>query len=481
MKLFSGIADLPGKIPTTGIALAVAGTLALAGCENRGTGDGRNTADNRPLTNAVVSSRVETPLPGEAGANPPPGAAAPAAPPTPAMSTDQAMPDIQLTPPPGIANRTRVALLIPLSGPRANLGQAVLDAAKLALFDVADGDFELRPYDTAATVEGAAAAAQIAVSDGVKLVIGPIFSDAVRGAAPVVRDAGLNMLAFSNDRNVAEPGIYLSGLFPESQIERVIAYAAGRGVRRLGVLAPRGPFGLRALDAARRAATGAGIDLVRTEIFGPSTDDIVRAARTIGDYDVRRAALLAQKAALAGREDEVSKRALARLDILDTLGPVAFDALLVATSEGELVNMAAQLGNFDIDTKRVRLLGLASWAADGTGREPSLVGGWFASPPTANDTEFIRSYRAMYETEPHPLAANAYDLVALAAILGSQEGGAKFDDATLTSETGFAGISGLFRFLPDGLSERSLEVRELTTSGNKIIDPAQKSFDSLTN
>ena len=149
MKLFSGIADLPGKIPTTGIALAVAGTLALAGCENRGTGDGRNTADNRPLTNAVVSSRVETPLPGEAGANPPPGAAAPAAPPTPAMSTDQAMPDIQLTPPPGIANRTRVALLIPLSGPRANLGQAVLDAAKLALFDVADGDFELRPYDTA--------------------------------------------------------------------------------------------------------------------------------------------------------------------------------------------------------------------------------------------------------------------------------------------------------------------------------------------
>ena len=55
MKLFSGIADLPGKIPTTGIALAVAGTLALAGCENRGTGDGRNTADNRPLTNAVVA------------------------------------------------------------------------------------------------------------------------------------------------------------------------------------------------------------------------------------------------------------------------------------------------------------------------------------------------------------------------------------------------------------------------------------------
>lgn len=481
MTLFSGIAYLPGRFPVTGIALAVAAALALTACENRGTGDGRNTAGSGTLPGAVLSSRVETPLPGEAGSIPPATTVPPAASATPAPEAEQQTQGVQLIPPPGMANRTRVALLVPLSGPRADIGRAVSDAAKLALFDVADGDFELRPYDTAATGAGAAAAAERAVSDGVKLVIGPIFSAAVQGAAPIVQEAGLNILAFSNDRNVAAPGVYLSGLFPESQIERVISYAAQRGIRRLGVLAPRGPFGARVLDAARRASAASGVELVRTEEFGASTDDIVRAARTIGDYDVRRAALLAQKKALAGREDEVSKRALARLDILDTLGPVAFDALLVATSEGELVNMAAQLGNFDIDTKRVRLLGLASWAADGTGREPALIGGWFAAPPAAEETEFTRSYRAMYETEPHPLAANAYDLVALAAILGSQEGGARYDSAMLTSETGFAGISGLFRFLPNGLSERSLEVREVTPDGSKVIDPAQKSFKTLTN
>ncbi len=481
MRLFSGIADLPGKIPTTGAALAVVAVLALAGCENTGTGGGRNTADAGELTGANAPNRVESPLPGEPGAAPPPMAAVPMVPTQPGMTGEQMTPGIQLTPPAGMVNRTRVALLAPLSGPRANLGQAVLDAAKLALFDVADGEFELRPYDTAATAEGAAGAAERAVADGVKLVIGPVFSAAVRGAAPIVSAAGLNMLAFSNNRDIAEPGVYLSGLFPESQIARVIAYAAQRGVRRLGVLAPAGEFGVRVLEAAQRSAAESGIALVRTEEFGPSTDDIVRAARTIGDYDVRRAALLAQKKALAGRKDEASRRALARLDILDTLGPVAFDALLVATSQGELVNMAAQIGNFDIDTKRVRLLGLASWATDGTGREPSLVGGWFAAPPATSDNDFTRSYRAMYETQPHPLAANAYDLVALAAILGSQEGGARYDSATLTSENGFVGISGLFRFLPNGRSERSLEVREVTTSGNKIVDPAPKIFESLTN
>ncbi|MFT5487859.1 MAG: branched-chain amino acid transport system substrate-binding protein [Paracoccaceae bacterium] len=481
MRLFSGIADLPGKIPTTGAALAVAAVIALAGCENTGTGGGRNSPDAGPLTGANAPTRVESPLPGEPGASPPRMTTGPAIPTQPGMTGDGPMSGIQLTPPPGMANRTRVALLLPLSGSRADLGQAVLDAAKLALFDVADGNFELRPYDTGATGEGAASAAERAVADGVKLVIGPIFSAAVQGATPIIQNAGLNMLAFSNNRDVAEPGVYLSGLFPETQIERVIAYAARRGARRLGVLAPRGSFGVRVLQAAQRAAAASGVELVRSQEFGPSTDDIVRAARTIGDYDVRRAALLAQKKALTGREDEVSKRALARLEILDTLGPVAFDALLVATSEGELVNMAAQLGNFDIDTKRVRLLGLSSWASDGTGREPALVGGWFAAPPATDDNDFTRNFRAMYETAPHPLAANAYDLVALAAILGSQEGGARYDSATLTSETGFAGISGLFRFLPSGLSERSLEVREITPTGNKIVDPAQKSFEMLTN
>ena len=292
MRLFSGIVDFSGKIPTAGVALAVTAALALGGCENTGTGGGRNTAGGGPLTGANAPSRVESPLPGEPGASPPPTATAPAAPVDPGSAGPEATPGIQLTPPPGIANRTRVALLLPLSGPRAGLGRAVLDAAQLALFDVADGDFELRPYDTAATGEGAAIAAGQAVADGVKLVIGPIFSAAVRGAAPVVQEAGLNMLAFSNNRDVAEPGVYLSGLFPESQIARVIAYAARRGVRRLGVLAPGGAFGARVLDAARQSAQAAGITLVRSEIFGPSTDDIVRAVRTIGDYDTRRAALL---------------------------------------------------------------------------------------------------------------------------------------------------------------------------------------------
>jgi branched-chain amino acid transport system substrate-binding protein len=477
MRLLSGNCGFPAA----GAALAIVTALALAGCDNTGTGAGRNTAGGPVLTGPGAPTRVESPLPGEIGASPP-ALSVPATPPVPVVNPPPAAaPSVQLTPPPEIANQIRVAILLPLSGPQAALGRAVLDSAMLALFDVANSDFALLPFDTAGTAEGAAIAAEDAVAANVKLVVGPVFSDAVAAAAPVTLRAEINMLAFSNNRGVAEPGVFLSGLLPESQLARVIDYAARHGVRRIGALIPTGPFGARALDAARLAAGAVGIEVVRSREFGPSSPEIAAAVRLISNYDERRAALLAQKKALQGLENEVSKRALNRLSILDTFGPVPFDGLIVAASGAELVNVAAQLSNYDIDTKRVRLLGLSSWAVEGTGREPALIGSWFAAPPAAFSREFNRNFQAMYETTPHGLGRAAYDLVALAAILGSQEDGPKFDRATLSSETGFAGVGGLFRFLPDGLSQRSLEVREVTPGGAKTVEPARSTFESLPN
>lgn len=477
MRLLSGNCGFPAA----GAVLAIVAALALAGCDNTGTGAGRNTAGGPVLTGPGAPTRVESPLPGEIGAAPP-ALLVPSAPPVPTVNPPPAAaPSVRLTPPPEIANQIRVAILLPLSGPQAALGRTVLDAAMLALFDVADSDFALLPFDTAGTAEGAAIAAENAVAANVKLVVGPVFSAAVAAAAPITLRAELNMLPFSNNRGVAEPGVFLSGLLPESQIARVIDYAARRGVRRIGALVPAGPFGARVLDAARLAAGIVGIEIVRSREFGPSSAEIAAAVRLISDYDERLAALVAQRKALEGREDEISKRALNRLSILDTFGPVPFEGLIVAASGAELVNVAAQLGNYDIDTKRVRLLGLSSWAIERTGREPALIGGWFAAPPAAASREFRRNFRAMYETTPHALGRAAYDLVALAAILGSQEGGPKFDRATLSSETGFAGVGGLFRFLPDGLSQRSLEVREVTPDGAKTVDPARSTFEAPSN
>ncbi|MEC7488758.1 MAG: penicillin-binding protein activator [Pseudomonadota bacterium] len=486
--------------------IAVCAPLALYACQDTGSRDASKTARRTVISAPKMGirkeiSRPHKPVfppgqqtPAAANSSTPPGPVVmqppireiggphkPVFPPgrqTPAAANSSIPPGPVVMQPPirETGGRARVGILLPLTGPQAVWGRALLDAAMLAVFDIADGNFVLMPFDTQGTAAGAEAAAKTAARSMVQLVIGPIFSRAVTGATAALRKTGINMIAFSNDRDVAGPGVYLAGLSPETQIGRIVHYAANRGKQRLALLLPDNTFGVRALEVAKIAAEQAGIQLVRAERYTQSEEGIAQTVRIISNYRQRRASLVKQRTALSRSTDERSKRELERLKLLETLGSVPFDALLIAASGTELVNVAAQLGNFDVDPKHVQLLGLASWAAKITGREPTLVGGWYAVPPLQLDDEFIKAYTATYQSIPQSLSTMAYDLVALAAILGSQKPSVRYRRKALASKAGFTGAGGLFRLLPNGQSQYSLEVREVLPRGSKIIDPARRNF-----
>ncbi|HAA93480.1 MAG TPA: hypothetical protein DCE33_13615, partial [Rhodospirillaceae bacterium] len=107
-----------------------------------------------------------------------------------------AVPDVRLSPFASPTRNTKVALLLPLSGPQAALGQAMLEAAQLAMFEMATDQFTLHPIDTRGTPEGARSAADQAIQDGVSLILGPLLANSVRSVAPVAGRVGLNVVAF---------------------------------------------------------------------------------------------------------------------------------------------------------------------------------------------------------------------------------------------------------------------------------------------
>ena len=111
------------------------------------------------------------------------------------------------------------------------------------------------PRDTGGTPEGAAEAAAQALAEGVRLMIGPLFSASVAAMTPVAQAAGVNVIAFSSDRGVARPGVYLMGFLPAQQVDRVVSFAAGRGLNWFTVLAPSSIYGetmVRAVTEATR-------------------------------------------------------------------------------------------------------------------------------------------------------------------------------------------------------------------------------------
>ena len=183
-----------------------------------------------------------------------------------------------------------VAMLLPLSGDRASVGQDMLDAAQMAVFDIAGNDFNLKVYDTQGTPEGAEDAAKLAVADRARIVLGPLYGRSAAAIRSIISAAGINAVVFSNDRTVAGSPVHLMGLMPEQQIERVIRFAAQRGYRRIGLLLPHGEYGDLVLKSARASAIASGAEITRIAYYDALASDFTETARSFAEYKNRRAA-----------------------------------------------------------------------------------------------------------------------------------------------------------------------------------------------
>ena len=336
-----------------------------------------------------------------------------------------------------------VALLLPLTGASGALGQAMLNAAQMALFDLADDRLELLTRDTQGSAAGAASAAQSAISDGAQLILGPLLAAEVEAVKPVAQAAHIPVLAFSTATQLAGQGIYLMGFTPDQEIARVTAYAHQHGHNLFALLAPRSPYGEVVSEAVKEAVTANGATLVRSEFYDASTNDMATAVRRF---------------ASEGHD---------------------YDALFLPEGDGRLKALAPQLPYFDIDPGQVKFLGTGLWDEPGLGTEPELDNAWYAAPPPNLRANFEKRYQELYKTMPPRLATLGYDATALAAVLSHAPEGANFSDAALTSPNGFSGVDGIFRLFPNGLVQRGLGVLEVQRGGGVVIDPAPQSFQDL--
>lgn len=376
----------------------------------------------------------------------------------------------------------RVAILLPLTGSSASLGKAMLDAAQLSLFELANKSFVLLPFDTRSTAAGAEEAAVTAVQQNVQLILGPLHADSVRAVAPIARNAGVPVVAFSNSREVAGDGVFILGFVPRQQVNAVVGYALSEGMSRFAVLAPRDSYGDAVVEAARSVAEASGGSIVRTLYYDPAAPDLTGEVKAFANYTTRHQALLAQRKALAKKDDEVSRRALRRLERLDTIGTLPFDAVLLPEGGERLRTLSSLLYYFDVDQPAVRLLGLRSWdLIPNLGTEPALIGAWFAGSPTEERAQFNDRFQKTFGRAAHRLSTLAYDATALAVILAQSENGPDYSMTALMDSNGFLGVDGIFRLMPEGIAERAFAIHEVTRDGTVARRSAPQSFTAATN
>ena len=354
---------------------------------------------------------------------PQPGQPRPQPGPTPGLPQDQA--------------RHRVAVLVPLTGDNAGVGQSIANAANLALLDSGGDRVRITVYDTA---KGPEAAANQALADGNRLFLGPLLAEDVRAVAPLADRADVPVIAFSNDSSVAGNGVYLMGFTPGQSVSRVVRYARSQGVERFAALVAEGVYGRRASQAMIESVNRGG-------------------GRLIGMQSLGRG--------VAGMRSAVTK--------LNAQG--SWDAVLIA--DGGRVAASAAPGLRNGSSPKARILGTELWSTDSDlSRAAALRGAWYAAPSDTMFNQLRNRYRSRFGAGPYRLASLGYDAVLLAVRVGKGwRFGRPFPEGELLDRTGFTGIDGAFRFSPSGIAERTLEVREVTSAGSVVVSPAAREFD----
>ncbi|MCG8493103.1 MAG: penicillin-binding protein activator [Sneathiellales bacterium] len=399
----------------------------------------------------------------------------------------QNQPAISLKPPifADTEQTVKIAIMLPLTGQHAAIGNDLLKAAYMALFDHNNKALRLMTYDTKGTPEGAKEAALLATGEGAKVIVGPLFASSVEAIRPIAAANNINMLAFSTNTAVAGDGVYLMGLTAGQQIDRVMEYSYRQGLARFAVLAPSTPYGDAVVANVQQAAARLGLSIDKSLRYPadlpPGSEELQAIAKDIADFDARAWVLKQEIAKYKGKTDAASKTEVKRLKKLDTLGEVSFEALIIPEGGQRLRELAPLLSYYDVDPAKVQFIGTGLWADRALTTEPALVGGWFAAPDPAKSEQFLSRFKSLYGYVPPRIASLSYDATALIGLLALEEGEDKFGRLALENRDGFAGYNGVFRFPTNGIAERGLAVMQVGGQDLELIEEAPAAFDPLIN
>jgi len=335
--------------------------------------------------------------------------------------------------------QVKVGLVLPLSaaGNASIAAQSMKNAAEMALSEFQNPNIQLLIKDDAGSAQGAQQGAQQALDEGAEIILGPLFAASVPATAQAARTRGISVIAFSTDSSVAGRGVYLLSFLPESDVNRIVEYAASVGKRSFAAMVPENAYGNVVEVAFKQTVGRHGGRIVAFEKYGA---DRAGAAKNVAQ-SLRSA-----------------------------------DALLIADDGDAVVSVADALTAAGANLRNVQLLGTGLWDNPRLSASAALQGGLYAAPDPSGFRAFAGRYRAKFGGEPVRTATLAYDAVALVAALGRTQGAQRFAAETLTNPSGFAGIDGLFRFRSDGTNQRGLAVMRVASGGGQAVAGSPKSF-----
>lgn len=362
--------------------------------------------------------------------------------------------------------KVKIALFFPFSGKHQELGWHLFNAASLSLFDNDQAhNVELVLVDSKDSPESTAKSFKENIVDkNIKIVIGPVFGNSIKSIAHDIEKHDITAISLSNNQSLANKtsdnsGVFLSGIFPESELDKITSHAISKEKLNFAIIAPNNKYGITITELLKVIVKSKDGNFIISELYRHNDESIKNAAqRAVKAFSIDSKYAEGKGSELT-QEERDEKEKIEEINEEFRYYP---QIIMIPESGITLSKIAAYIKEFNTEEREFQIVGTNQWDDIATLNDPNLLGAWFSAPKNEKFREFEKNYYETFNKFPPRISSIAYDSVAAITKLVDLKGGrtVRFKDfiSYKNQKNGFEGIDGLFRYLPNGLVQRDLAI-----------------------
>lgn len=374
-----------------------------------------------------------------------------------------------------ISDKLRIGLLVPLSGPIKAVGEGIVDAVQLSIFDNKIGNVLLKVFDTKGTTFGAVEAMNKALESGIDVVIGPLFMAETKAIQSLAQKNDIILFSLSNEQSLANyDNIFVTGSVIEQEIQALVSYFDKNDMQNYVALLPNTSFGASVNRALRESVLAKDGLLIKTDYYDSGDKKLMaKINELISFYEVPDTLYEDfEKKKLEQKEKDGTD-----LDFTIKEEEKIYPQIIFIAEGGKNAEqVASHLFMLQQENKTIDLAGTTKLDGDDNVLfNPYMDGVIFPGANPKKYKTYSDKFQLIYHRKPLKITSMVYDLVALVSKFYKLEDGVYTPiREKLFNPKGFATIDGRTRFLPNGLVERKFYILQIENGEKKVLDTNQE-------
>ncbi len=302
--------------------------------------------------------------------------------------------------------KTKIGLLVPMTGNDKNLGHLIIKSTRMALEDIGNDKIEIFPKDTASNPDQTLKSALQLKDLGVKIVIGPIF---YKNLVYLDDLQDIVFLSLTNKTVELPKNVISSGINATSQLNAIKKFLKLNEIKKTIILTPKLDYQIE----VKKAVIQSKIKVSKHYFYDTDPTKLTKQIEKITNYKIRKQNLADEIRRVENSDLPDKEKQLEKLEKKYTIGNVNFSSVIVSDFDESLKSVITSLLYTDVSPKKKKFITFNQWFDESILNETSLQPIYYPSINKKNLNSFQKKFNKKFNKNPNHLSLLSYDLVGL--------------------------------------------------------------------